>query len=414
MTHSRTTLFASGLLLLMLLVAAPQATSLLGLRYPLGIPIQPDCGMSYSMGGTGTGVNNDNTLMLYNPANLGAMRKTVFSSLLAQEFTTILDQRSGVYTNHARFLPRQVGFGFPLGTLGAVAVSYDKRSDAQMRFEFPTVPLGDDALSLYSYQQTYSRDGGVSAWQVGWGRAIGKWAQIGLSYERVYLRMSEARTVQLTADFKNTFAESTLVDWRGNGVRGGVMVPIKHLIIGVAGEYYFPATVRIEDGEYIGTPHPQMATTEYELRLPPSLRAGLSWSITPSWLVAADAGLTLWDQYYPQDALLSGPLRDKALAVSGGGQFTAGPELLTPKYWETIQWRLGARYTQMPTASAYEWGLTLGTGLPLPSGGGLLDLVLEYGQRRDGDFSRYREDLFRVAVGVNGGRKWARSPEATY
>jgi hypothetical protein len=130
--------------------------------------------------------------------------------------------------------------------------------------------------------------------------------------------------------------------------------------------------------------------------------------------VAADAGLTLWDQYYPRDALLSGPLRDKALALSAGGQFTAGPELLTPKYWETIQWRLGGRYTQMPTTSAYEWGLTLGTGLPLPSGGGLLDLVLEYGQRRDGDFSRYREDLYRVAIGVNGGRKWTRSAQGTY
>jgi hypothetical protein len=276
MTHSRRTLFASGLLLLTLLVAAPQATSLLGLRYPLGIPIQPDCGMSYSMGGTGTGVNNDNTLMLYNPANLGDMRKTVFSSLLAQEFTTILDQKSSAYTNHARFLPRQVAFGFPLGILGAVGVSYDKRNDAQMRFEFPTVPLGGDALSLDGYQQTYSRDGGVSAWQIGWGRAIGKWAQIGLSYERVYLRLSEARTVQLTADFSNTFAETTLVDWRGNGVRGGVMVPIKRLVIGLAGEYYFPATVRVEQGAYVGRPLPQMTITEYELRLPPSLRAGLS------------------------------------------------------------------------------------------------------------------------------------------
>ena len=140
----------------------------------------------------------------------------------------------------------------------------------------------------------------------------------------------------------------------------------------------------------------------------------MSWAITPRWLVAADGNLTLWNEYYPRDALMSGPLRDRALSASAGGEFVAGPELLTPKYWETIHWRIGARYTEMPITTAYEYAFSIGTGLPLPRGGGLLDVVVEYGLRHDDSYTAYREDFLRLCVGINGGRKWTKSPQDSY
>jgi hypothetical protein len=122
----------------------------------------------------------------------------------------------------------------------------------------------------------------------------------------------------------------------------------------------------------------------------------------------------VWDNYRSEHDLLGlapQELRDAAVRLSAGAQFTPAPELLTPRYWEIMQYRGGIRYNQLPVPSAYELAFSFGVGMPLPQGGGLIDLSIEYGRRHDKDFSNIREELFRFAIGINGGRKWNKSTE---
>lgn len=393
--------------------ATTLAASVLGIRYPLGTPAMVNSGSSMSMGGSGAGSDIASNLMLLNPANLGNVRKTVLSSLFLFDFTSIRQDNGGA-TNSASFNPRQVSFAFPMGAFGTLAGSYEKRQDAKLRYEFTTVSLTDSFQALSSYRQTYAKDGGELAWSVGWGRSIGKYARVGLAYDRVYYRTAEARSMIIDGVYPYVYTDTTEVVFRGNSLRLGAQVPVWHLTLGIAGQYYFPTEASYKQGTYVQVPVFDFAPTSFTLKLPPIITGGIAWQVDPRWQVAFDLNATVWSWYDCEGLLLSAELRDKAFSFHLGGQYVPAPDELTPKYWETICYRLGTNLTQLPASSAYEFGVSAGVGLPLPAGGGLLDLVFEYGQRLDDAYPTYAEHLFRVGVGINGGRKWTKSGTGSY
>ncbi|MBD3240359.1 MAG: hypothetical protein GF331_07225 [Chitinivibrionales bacterium] len=409
----------SSLLIVVALVASnARAMSLLSLRYPVGYFYELNSGMSQGMAGPGTAVRSDNNLMLHNPANLGEVRKTVLSTLFTLEFVNILETATDEYTNHVQLIPQHVSFGFSLGRVGALAASFEKRSDADFRWEGPKEVYEEDLNTLRSYEQALVRDGGVSTWAVGWGYPIGKWARLGLAYERSYVSLLESRRLILSGDFTSLSVDTSRVVFSGNGLRAGVIVPVWNLSLGLSGEYFFPASAVYKDWSYVGSPANQtsdsVTSEDFSLRLPPSLSAGVAWQIDPRWLAAVDMDFTFWGEYYSEQVLLSGPLRTTALSFSLGGEFIPSPDELTPAYWETMPFRAGFRFAQLPTTEAFEYGFSLGVGLPFPIGGGLLDVNLEYGRRHDSAYPDYTEEVLRIGFGINGGRKWHKAPQGTY
>ncbi len=400
-----------------LAVSLAAANSLLGLRYPLGLPIETNSGTSLAMGGASCAASLEHNLMLSNPANLGNVRKTVLSSLFLLDFVNLTDEDNGTESNFARFLPTQISFGFPLGILGSVAIGYEKRDDSRGRYEFTPEDLPSQT-EMDSYRMTYARDGGTSAWQAGWGYAIGKWARVGLAYERTYVRMRASSTQQASvgeAD-SDVFTDSSAIDYRGSTIRAGVQVPFRRFTFGVAARYPFAAEAVLYRGDTAGLAGVRLSSDAYTLQLPPEFTAGVAWQITEKWLAAGDANVVMWKSFETSLPLLSDnvPLRNYATGVGFGAQFVPAPDVLTPKYWETINYRAGARFTQLPAADSWEFGLALGIGLPLPAGGGLFDFTLEYGRRFDRNYEQFTEEFLHVGFGINGGRKWTKSPQSTY
>lgn len=392
------------------------ANSILGLRYPLGVPARPNSGMSMAMGGCGVSVPGDGNLMLHNPANLGTLRKAAMSSLLLFDFTNIEDAESGEYTNHVRFIPRQVSLGIHLNKAGTIGAAFEKRDDAQLRYEFEPVPYEDDFASYTEYAQSFIRDGGMSSWQIGWGYPIGTYARVGLAYSRLYYRFRESRRLTISGDFPATSLDSTVVDFAGSMIRAGVLVPVWHLTFGLAGEYTLPGEATMDTAHYVNYA-PDTITAgarRFDLQLPPYWSAGVSWQIDPRWTAAAEVNGTVWSAYDSEDMLLSAPVRSAALGLSLGGQFIPAPDVLTPAYWETISYRAGFRIQQLPAPSAFEFGIGIGAGFPFPAGGGVVDLDVEYGQRLDNDYPDYREEFLYIGIGINGGRTWKKSPDSTY
>jgi hypothetical protein len=185
--------------------------------------------------------------------------------------------------------------------------------------------------------------------------------------------------------------------------------------IGISGEYFFSSDAKTDSAIYpyaSRVPVPgTMDVQTYKLKLPPSLTLGLAYDFSPEWLVAADVSLLLWK------FALTGNEKTtvtSAPGVSLGGQYIPAPNILTPRYWEIIRYRAGLRYTQLPSAKAYETTLSLGTGLPIGKGAGVFDIGIEAGRRVSGEFPNMTEDIARIAIGFNGGRKWSKLSRGNY
>lgn len=401
--------------LLTLLGTTSDAQSLLGLRFPQGLPLQEGSGAALSFAGTGVGVENDLLGMSKNPANLGTTNRAVFSSLIAAELLRI-DDGGKNNTDHLDMSLRLLSLSIPTGKYGTIGFSMSPRSNTALRYRL-TNTVKTSAIANQPQIDTVElgliKSGGTIAWQAGWGINIKNRLRLGIAYERLYL---SSRTITSTATYgsiSGILVDSSRTLASTNGIRGGVLFPIRNLTLGFTGEYFFTGSAT-EKSRTRGTRDSLVLTSSktFEQQPAPSATVGASYRFNHQWLAAFDAGGTLWDRYYSADKPVIGV--DNAYFISCGAQFIPAPNLLTPKYYEIMQYRAGVRYTQLPTADAREFAVTAATGLPLQAGGGILDVILSFGRRWDKAFSKYAENSFSVQIGINGGRKWYQSSDESY
>jgi hypothetical protein len=401
------------------------AQSQLSLVFPFGLPILQNSGMSFFMGGTANAVGGDYIVMSRNPANLGFIDKTVFSSLYTFDFTQ-LSQSS----NHDRFVnsvPRQVSLGIPIGKFGTIGLSYDTRTEAVTKFRISAQSFKFDTTAV-SFQPGLVATGGIIGWQVGWGREFPKAFHLraGAVYERVYFSYAET-VLRTVSDIQRTVSsrDSTYKVLGGDGLRAGLLFPLKKFKLGLSAEYFFNSDLR-ENNSVYSTSSDTVDTRGYlqavpidrrdgiaRVRIPPSLVAGVSYSVTSEWLAAVDVSSVLWNLYYSHQ-MLPNARSDMALSFSGGMQYTPVIALLSPKYWETIRYAAGFRYNQLPANESSEFAFSFGAGLPIGKGRGEFDVGAELGRRTCGKYSGYAENFIHIAIGVNGGRKWVKSSEGNY
>jgi hypothetical protein len=404
----------------LLAFSSGRAQSMLSLKYPFGLPVQPNSGMSLTMGGAGVGVEADYNVMLLNPANLGSIEKTVFSALYS--FNLVRISQSGDHTNFITGVPHQISFGVPLGKYGTMGASFELQSNADSRFQPDSQNIAFDADSV-SFHPGLKTSGGIVSWQLGWGREFEKLARIklGIAYERVYFShaQSEVNTVNSMYNSVATSVnsrDSTSVRFSANGLRAGVMIPLGKLKAGLSGEYFFFGKAQSNDGVFSMNDSGIIAGTSRSgsVRIAPSAALGVSYAFSPEWMAAADMSGVFWNYYRSGGLLDTFARKNTALSFSAGGQYIPAPNLLTPKYWETINYRAGFRYSQLPLKTSSEFALTLGTGLPIGKGSGIFDIALEIGRRSDTGYSGYSENFMNIILGFNGGQKWNKSAQGNY
>jgi hypothetical protein len=393
------------------------AQSVLSLTYPVGVPQTPNSGMSMAMGGSCAGVSSNNNIMLRNPATLGAIDRAAFSSLFTFDMTQISENGNSQYTFSG--YPRQISFGIPITLIGTIGFAYDQRSDANTKFRLPTSPVQYDLDTQVTFRSGLAVNGGLIAWQAGWGREFGKKARVrvGAVYERLYFAYSKnivSTVTTSTSTLGLDARDSAAIRFGGNAVRAGVLVPVGEFTIGLSGEYYLPAEAKSNHGSYAaGSSEPTEFTTHTAtIQLPPSLCGGLSYNISSEWLAAADLSAVFWSSYQ-SGGMLVDSRENTAVSVSAGAQFIPAPNILSPRYWEIINYRAGLRFTQLPAAGSDETAVTAGVGLPVGRGSGLVDVALDIGTRAS-DLYPTKENFVHVSIGINGGRKWNKSTTGLY
>lgn len=384
------------------------AQSMLGSQYPMGLPTLPSTGPSLSLEGTGTGIQNNFLGMSKNPANLASINMAVFNAAVSLEFLNLHHENRAA--NLFGFEPQILSLAIPFGNFGALGLSFDQRNNSDFKTHSNSAVQYSNLFSQFpdTSHLWMVQDGGSKVWQAGWGYSILNKVQLGLTYERYYHTNHTNFIREITGSVNDTVIDSSSITYRGNAIRGGVMVPLGKLTLGMTGEYIF-ADKSTNLDKVVGT---DATYKEIYFKPPPSLGFGASYQYSPEVLVAADVGATLWKEFYSD--LERPELRNYAMNYSLGGQYIPAPNLLTPRYIETVQYRGGFRYTQLPAAKASEVAFSLGAGLPIEQGGGLIDLILEYGHRWDSNFTKYNEDFFGIKFGINGGRKWLKSSDTSY
>ena len=401
-------LFALAVGVLSVQPASPQ--SLLGLQYPFGSPVRGGCGTALSLGGTGTGIGNDYFGLTFNPANLGISGRTTFAATVAGDLLELQDNDRT--TRHLDMNLRLLSLTVPLSKFGALGVSVEPYSSANVRFKIDR-PLNFDRALADTAELGVIEHGGAVSWQVGWGYTIKKTVRVGIAYRYLNFNRSFAEITGIHGSLNDRKVDSTRTTFTTSGIRGGLQVPLKKATFGISGDYFFGNKARVVHVvRGLRDTTDLSGTAKYHLQPPPSLTAGVSYLFDSRWLAAVDGGATLWDRYH-SGIEVAAPL-DRAYFVSGGVQFIPAPNLLTPKLYEITQYRIGIRYSQLPSADATELSGTVAVGLPMLSNGGMFDIIFEGARRWDGRFEHYRENIFSFKLGINGARKWYQSTDESY
>ncbi|MFP4163117.1 MAG: hypothetical protein ACLFQB_01010 [Chitinispirillaceae bacterium] len=399
---------------LLVLFVTAGAQSPLGLHFPVGMPVQTVTGFSSSMSGSGTGVRNEKLGLSLNPANMAMRNRSAFSSLISFDF--IQAKESGTSDVASEYSPRMLSLVIPAGFAGNLGFAIQKSSDAAVDFLNEKVVTDNE----YGYDERYigiTRTGGMTSFEGGWGYQFGNGPSFGVTYKRVYFNLSSSSVfgsvLKNYADssestYENTLSDGTEKSYSSNGFRMGVLVPLGKLSVGLAGEYMFYNEGNMSH-TYQKVDTTETTSSDFHMHLPPSLTAGIGYEPDEKWLMAADLHATLWERYQT-DLEITRPLR-RAYRVSAGARFIPAPNQLAAKYWEKMHYRAGISYNQFPADGAQEYALSLGAGLPIENDGGLIDIIFELGRRTDSRYSDYSENVFRMQLGINGGRNWFKKNE---
>jgi len=386
----------------LLSVVSAYSQSLLGLRFPYGTPLQTGTGLSLSMGGAGIGISNEYLGMADNVANLGSINSAIFTAHAFLDFTNIKD--AGKETNHLTLNPHLLSFCFPLKKWGTIGFSITQTTNANSKYL-----IENDTAKVALY-----RTGSSTVWRAGWGYDIMKTVKIGIAYQRFYYNPVTEKIRMMSGTFPGEILDSTSVSFATNSISGGIQVPVKNFTLGMSGQYFFESDARVVHNVNNTVLNDSLEGTSknysYIMRPAPSIGFGLSYQISPQWLCAADFETEIWNKYISQNNTEV----DNAFGFSIGAQFIPAPNLLSPKYYETMQYRAGFRFNQLPVPTASEFGISLGIGLPLRQGGGLFDIFFEYGQRWDSAYKNNKEEFLKIQLGINAGRKWYQSTDTNY
>ncbi len=438
----------SALLVIITYTLSVWSQSILSSQYPFGLPLRSLSSTALSMGGVSAGIPNDHHVMLSNPANLGTIDITAFSSLWLVDYMRI--NEGELYTDHISTTPRQLSFALPLGIVGTIAFSLQKTTDATIKYREEKEEISNvntstgniNTIKSIFTRISFDREGGTTSWQAGWGKNIGKYINVGFAYQRYYFSTSSTKlsdvsytnkiittTIDSTTNQNKkdtTFTEefiterdSSYLSIRGNSLRFGILGTIKNFSVGIAVTYIFKDNLHYFDAIYNGLSSQPIDSAilknqKYSLQMPHSIATGISYAISPKWLVGADLNIDLWNKYSVEGyEIVKNFNAENTISFSAGFRFIPSPDLLVPKYFETIHYRSGFRYTQLPGKTSSEISGALGLGFPL-KGNGLLDIGFELGKRTHDNYSNYNETFLQVSIGLNGGRKWNKTPTSTY
>lgn len=399
------------------------ANSLIASKYPFGLPTRGTSASSMFMGGTSVGIRDAHNVIAANPGNLGLIKTTAFTALLKIDYLRI--KRDSQYSDMIDAYPSLVAFSLPIGRAGTLGfgTSKDNIININANSEFSIVDNGKNVNVELGEHTT----GGTNSWEVGWGISPFKSLSLGVSLQRIFFKKES--TVLREYDEIPLSRDSSATILKTYGLTFGYMGTFKNITAGISYRHIFSGDVKHTSAIYNydsngnEVPSPIDATGEVpargEVQMPGELSAGLSYKINKSLVAAADLSFTLWNTFSDDDNYTGANNIDtkSSTGFSFGLDFIPKPNLLYPKYWETIHYMAGFRYNQLPGNKEFEVAGSGGLALPLKNAG-QLEIGFEAGSRvldtPPAGASEYKENFVSLMIGLSGGKRWRKSSDGTY
>jgi hypothetical protein len=150
----------------------------------------------------------------------------------------------------------------------------------------------------------------------------------------------------------------------------------------------------------------KQATIKGHLKMPASLKAGVSYERPEKFVVGADFYWTNWSQYelFEQNDNLS-----NTWGVSLGGEIVPSIKP-SAKYFQKIAYRAGLK-TQQSLFEFYGekinlYAVTLGMGLPLTRSKTMINLYFEAGTKGKTTHNLIQENYFKIGAGLSLHEMW--------
>ncbi len=407
-------------------------------RYGMGDIVPSRNISSRGMGGIAAGMAGSQSINFVNPASLSGLGATVFdlggevdirtlkSINPAKRFTSVNTLFSylqlGFPVASKKMMKKNISWGMSVGIRPVTRINYKLEKNERL--------TGIDSLNTL-----YEGDGGVNQAFIGTAIRI-KGFSIGINAGYMFGNKNYATKLTFINDSVHYYRSNTAnkTNFGGVFINGGLQydIPMKNnalLRIGAYGS--LQQNLKAKRDDVVETFTSDDAGNTYRIdsvyerkglegtiKYPSSFGLGFTYQ-DANWMYGADFEMTNWAnyRYYGQADNVQ-----NSWMIRAGGQYYPAKETTSPrKYFSFVKYRAGiyygADYIKI-NSSRPEYGLTIGTGMPLTSLQRInytgeyvvLNTALEVGSRGN-KATNLKENVMRFSIGISMNAAWFRKPK---
>jgi hypothetical protein len=380
---------------------------------------------SLSMGGTGIGMRENNTIYFNNPASYSSIDTTSFVFDFGLDYSVIgLSNGTSSYSSDDMNFNHLI-MGFPISkgwgvAIGIVPVSngYYNLSQITKNGDPGYDPIAGSIASLHK------GTGGFTKFFLGTGVNIVKGLSAGANLNILFgevERLNEYAFVDQASSFSQLYIENLRISGLNfdYGLQYSVNLKKEYFLTGgfslTAEKKYRSSLEQLKErfANYSYDPYSPdtlsyiNGTSKDSTRLPGTIRFGLSFGKKDKFVAGVDYVLSNWSdaRIHGSDALMA---NTKSLSM--------GIEYIPDKYsnlsfLKRIEYRLGAHFSDnyiiLNGVQLKEYGFSCGLGVPMRNPFNRTNIYFDY-TRRSGDLAKglHNENIYSIGLSVNLYEQW--------
>ncbi len=360
-------------------------------------------GRAAGMGGATISVANSLNLNWINPASLSVQDHVRIQTQFFYQNMTIDDGSQQFNTNYGNFS----GFIGAFSIYSGIGIGFGIQPLSKINYEFET----GESINQSEYSSIVRGNGGLSRLFLSTGIKLHPRIKVGGGFGLIFGKSDEIWRVNFeNSEFVGSFDQYRSKYSGLNMNIGAIVTPFSGWNIG--GLYQVGHTLNKKlDINYFGAGISENSSSKLEL---PSLWGiGTSILINKRFLFAADYLTQNWETYPFGEKVNP----SKFIAMK---RFSFGLEYGEPigeldswdkSFFARLRYRVGV-FWQQPYFLDYDnnsmssYFVSGGLGIPFLSGGGAIDLALEYGKRGKLPDNSFSESIWRLSIYFAGGELW--------
>ncbi|MFY8021002.1 MAG: hypothetical protein ACOVP1_07390, partial [Bacteroidia bacterium] len=386
-----------------------------------------------AMGQITQGVRRNYEINWLNPASYSSLRQTNIEAGGTFSYGKFqgTSQSSEVNTAWLAYL----NFGMPLSVKKGMGVAFGLSPFTGVGYNIAsTLVIPNDTFNINA-NYLYNGRGGLSRFYAGYGMRLHKDLSVGVNFNYVFGQVKNTTQLFIPSQYnmfnlnedRSTFVHGSVFDLAAQYHKTFRFTNYdskdksrfhQDSLDFVFGVNFRPSSDLNAEQQYVLRTLPLGALTGSKdtvlitdnskgiLKMPSSIKIGMSIGKADRWMLAADYRSTDWSKYSSygvNDSLQT------SFGYSIGGFYCPDPYDIK-NFFNRIEYRAGFRYDQtnikVNGLGINEWAISTGFGIPLARSRSKLNLGFEYVDRGTNENNLIKENYFRFIIGINFSDRW--------